>query len=313
MSRKGISYDQVVAIADSLIAENISPTTSLIRGRLGTGSTGTIHKHLKVWRERHPRSTSAVSEMPRAISDAFYKEINRVSAESRAEVESRFVILQEEADHLAESNIALEEELDKSLEEICAMTNKITVQADSCSSLEAELKGRTEDLHFERTSVNSLQTEVAQLRNKLELLEATVQEQSKIIAALILEKSSESTARISAEKDAAVFAAKLEAEQEKSNALLSDKIALTTQLTAERHSTESVRVQSTILTTELARRTKELTQMAAKTKELSADYEAEKLARADIEKNVKALTDQLSTAKPKPENGDQPSLCNKGQ
>jgi chromosome segregation ATPase len=189
----------------------------------------------------------------------------------------------------------LETELDKSTEEINSLKNENSDLADKCGKLEMELKGRTEDLHFERTSINSLQTEVAQFRNKLEIQEATVQEQSDIITVLKTEIVSESKARIVAEKESAVFAAKLEAEQEKSGALQSDRTVLTTQLAAERHATESALGQAKMVTAELAERSKELTLNAAKLEKLSASYESEILHRSEAEKSVKSLIDQLAT------------------
>ncbi|PRD67253.1 hypothetical protein C6P61_17445, partial [Malikia spinosa] len=47
MARAGIQFEQVAAVADTLMGEGQLPTIRAVRERLGdTGSPNTIHKHL---------------------------------------------------------------------------------------------------------------------------------------------------------------------------------------------------------------------------------------------------------------------------
>lgn len=48
--RSGITYDQVAAAAEKLVAEGKSPTIRALRDILGTGSPNTIHRHLSCWK-----------------------------------------------------------------------------------------------------------------------------------------------------------------------------------------------------------------------------------------------------------------------
>lgn len=51
MARHGITYDDVIAAANSLKGEGKSVTIKNVRQFLGTGSAGTVNQHLRRWKE----------------------------------------------------------------------------------------------------------------------------------------------------------------------------------------------------------------------------------------------------------------------
>lgn len=61
MPRKGISYNQVAAVANSLVAEGIEPTYKRVRDALGTGSYNTICKNMSTWK-RASETKGSISE-----------------------------------------------------------------------------------------------------------------------------------------------------------------------------------------------------------------------------------------------------------
>ena len=61
--RIGVTYDEVAAIADQIVAGGAEPTIRNVRDRLGRGSYSTIHRHLTAWRDaRPPASSDALTE-----------------------------------------------------------------------------------------------------------------------------------------------------------------------------------------------------------------------------------------------------------
>lgn len=52
MPRHGVQYAEIAKVADSLLSEGKNPTIEQVRRELGTGSSTTIARHLKVWRDQ---------------------------------------------------------------------------------------------------------------------------------------------------------------------------------------------------------------------------------------------------------------------
>jgi colicin import membrane protein len=113
MARVGITYEQVNAMANAIMGEGMRPTIESIRQRLGTGSPNTIHRHLTAWRAAKPVQIEQKIELPSSILVAIAAEIERAAAAARAEIESRLIELQSEAESLAETGETLETEIDR--------------------------------------------------------------------------------------------------------------------------------------------------------------------------------------------------------
>jgi colicin import membrane protein len=234
MPRTGVSEDQVAAIADAIVAEGNRPTLAAVRLRLGTGGGNTIHRHFCKWRLNRPGKPAVAAQMPAAIVEAFNLELERVAAQARADSEDRLVETQMEAAELAEIGEALEVEL----EEVSAVCSGIVLQRDALlKELEEKnlkIDNLTKELERERYSVELARTELAQVRNKVEILTLSVAELTKSAVELKDNHVVEVSARIAAEKEAAVLVARLEAEQEKTALLRSEQEALLGEVRDER-------------------------------------------------------------------------------
>ncbi len=81
MARPGISYLDVAKAAAQLVEQNTNPTIEAVRHILGTGSSGTINRHLRVWREKQGNALEAQKGLPdsllvavKGIYDAIHEE-----------------------------------------------------------------------------------------------------------------------------------------------------------------------------------------------------------------------------------------------
>jgi len=286
MPRIAVSYDQVAAVADGLLAENITVTNRKVLDLLGGGG-GTIHKHLATWRNARQHITATASELPPEIASAINQEFNRAKAEGRAEIECRLVIIQSEANDLAEMLENMETDLDERKNELIEMNIQINTMKVNLQEQTLEIDRLTRDNERERLSADHAMTEVAQTRNKLDIqegklseLSATIEKQQTLIAA-------ETMSKINAEKNEAVLIAKFEAEQQKSMALQSANEIITTQLNAERQSAEADRIEIAIKSNNLAQKNSEI-------KQLSELIETEKNTRLANEKTIEVFHEQLA-------------------
>lgn len=211
MARKGITYEQVAAVADSLVGEGQQPTIQAIRERLGTGSPNTVHKHLTTWRESRPVATAMVVELPQALSAAISAEIERAAAQARAEIEGRLVQSQSEATELAAAGEALEVERDALIEQVAELTRDRDMLAGKAAEQAGEIEKQREQIKREQEAAESARVELATARIKIEQADSRLSELSNEVARLrsLLEKSDQ--ARQEATQAAAVLQAKLDA------------------------------------------------------------------------------------------------------
>lgn len=286
MPRNGISFDQVAAVADVMLAEGDNPTNKSVRERLGTGSGNTIHRHLSMWREARPQLATTSAELPGNILKAIIQEIDRARSEARAEIEDRLVVVQAEAAELAATGEALEADLDKVVEERSALTTNRDRLLGQLQEQTTEIQRLSRENERERYSAEQARIEVAQTRNKLDMQAEKLLELSTSIDTLTAANFTESQARIISEKEVAVLVAKLASEQERSSALLQENEALNTLLEAERQSGENVRIKAGIQAASLA-------QKISAIEELSGFYEIEKNERIAAEKKIEVLATRL--------------------
>jgi len=141
MARRGITFEQVAAIADALVGAGQQPTIRAVREKLGdTGSPNTIHKHLSAWRQSRPVAAAAAPELPQALMAAIAAEIERAASQARAEIEARLVQAQGEAAELAAAGEAIEAERDALAEQVAALTSERDTLAGKAQQQAAELE-----------------------------------------------------------------------------------------------------------------------------------------------------------------------------
>lgn len=212
MAREGVRLEQVSAAADALVASGIKPTIRLVRERLGdTGSPNTIHKHLATWSDSRPAAAAAPAELPQALVMAIGAEIGRVAAQARSEVEERLVHVQAEATELARAGDMLEVERDSLLDQLGALTSERDQLSGRAQQQATDLIELGQRLEREQHAAEAARVEQARTQLKVEGQADVMVSQIEEIRRLRDELGIETRARIAAEQQAAVLAAKLEA------------------------------------------------------------------------------------------------------
>lgn len=208
MAREGITYEQVAAAADALVAEGKQPTIRAVREQLrGTGSPNTIHRHLSDWRAARPQAVAAAPELPGSIIREIRQEIERAAAQARAGIEERLVQVQAEAADLAAAGEALEAERDGLLEQIAVLTSERDRLAGQAAEQAAEIVRQGEEIERERRAAENARIEVAQNRLKIEAQGEAVAEHRAEVERLRAALEEERQARTEAERQQAVLEA----------------------------------------------------------------------------------------------------------
>ena len=311
MARPGISYQEVAAAADSIVAAGENPTIQRVRDALGTGSPNTIHKHLTAWRNAAPVLERKAPELPADLQAAIVRELERQAAESRSELEKQLVQAQAEAAELASAGEQLETDMD-------ALSERNQALSDECQRLGAlanerhdEIESLKAELERERKGAEEARILVAQERNKNEILDARIIEQHGELVEANMELKKALAAAVAAEKEVAVAEAKLEAERATAADLRQRLADMQTQAKAdaERHeqALKAIQVQAR---SDADEHTKALNaangelmtalkQGSALERELSESREANQQLQAKVEELEKALKNRATRAQKK--------------
>ena len=212
MARTGVTFEEVQAAADALVGRGEAATIKAVRESLGSGSPNTIHRHLTAWRAARPNGPSGAGpDLPPALARAIGAEIARAAAEARAEAEAKLAQAQAEAAELAAAGEALEAERDGRAARLAEADRERDKAEATAAERQAEVERQAREIERERTAAEQARIEAAQGRHRLETHEARVTWQGGEINRLQGILEGESKARVAAERQAAVLAAKLEA------------------------------------------------------------------------------------------------------
>lgn len=218
MARPGVSFEQVAAIADALVGEGQQPTIRAVRERLGDkGSPNTIHRHLSSWREARPVAAASAPELPQALTAAIATEIERAAAAARGEIEGRLVQAQAEAADLAAAGETMESELDELREQVASLTGERDTLAGKAEQQAADLIDAQQRIEREQHAAEAARVELAKSQLKAEGMAETLKSQVTEIERLRAALEVEAKARVAAEQQAAVLAARLEAMAERAS------------------------------------------------------------------------------------------------
>lgn len=211
MARDGITFEQVVAAADALLGGGQQPTIKAVREKLGTGSPNTVHRHLTTWRASRPQAVTAAPVLPASLTTAIAAEIERAAAQARSEIESRLVQAQSESADLSAAGEAMEAERDALVEQVTALTSERDTLAGKAAQQAEDMAKQVQIIEREQQAANAANVELAKSQLRAEAQSGAVQTQATEIERLRVTLDAESKARIAAEQQAAVLAAKLEA------------------------------------------------------------------------------------------------------
>lgn len=213
MARPGITYDEVIASIDAILAGGEEPTIQRIREHLGTGSPNTIHKHLVAWRAARPVEQRKAPELPAELQAALVREIERQAAEARTDVEKALVQAQKDAAVLAKTGEELEDTITILEEQNEGLAAEKERQAALANERHDEIEELKAALERERKAAEEARIQVAQGRNRIEALDQQADElKAKLEEAATVAKSAQA-AQVAAEKSFAVAEARLESEK----------------------------------------------------------------------------------------------------
>lgn len=151
-----LKYEDVVRAANSLLLANKKVTVRSVKSELGSGSLGTIAKHLKVWRETnqdHQLPASLVS-----LTQALWSEALKVAEEQFADDRSVYEEdLENMREELNEAYASIEdtkeqhricaEELDKTVNELRDSRSRVQSLIDGHQSEKRELLDSLSGFH----------------------------------------------------------------------------------------------------------------------------------------------------------------------
>lgn len=203
--RSGITFEQVAAVADAIAAAGDRPTLRGVRAQLGSGSLGTIQKHLAAWQSQRRQIVTSTATLPTEIQRVILAEIEREVGAARAELEADLAAVKGDRDALADDNESQSEQIDAQaarLDEIEATSQQ---QAGRITQLEADLSTAWQATERERGIAEQARQALAKAELRLEALPKTEAEVERLRAAL---EASQARAT-AAEQLAAVTAEKL--------------------------------------------------------------------------------------------------------
>lgn len=203
-----ITFEQVAAIADAMKVDGVKPTSRAVRERLGnTGSMGTINKLLGRWKSSQERQISAALVLPPALQRVLLEFMDNELTSARTTLEAELADQQQEAADLATENERQVIDNDLQSETIELLRAEVSTHQGRAGQLESDLMVSRDEAARERSGAELARTELAKAQLRLEAMPRL--EADLVAVRGVLE--TERAARVAAEQQAAVLAAKLEA------------------------------------------------------------------------------------------------------
>lgn len=210
MARPGISYDQVAAVAEELVADHERPTLLAVRERLGnTGSMNTIHKHFSAWQaNQRPAVRKPTEPNPRLLA-TLGAEMSKVAEEAAADANAALAQALSEVTVMAANGEALEAERDDLARQLLEMTSQRDTAVGKAGEQAVELERLKLEASRLQEELGSVRRLLAQAELRVEAVPRLEQEIGTVRAQLV----GEQTARAEADKAAAVANAQRAAEE----------------------------------------------------------------------------------------------------
>ena len=168
--RLGVTFDEVAAAADRITARAERPTLRGVRAELGTGSLGTIQKHLADGQAGRRQIETASVTLPTEIQRVILFEIERNVAEARSRLETELADLKSDRDTLAEETEQQASALQKAERHADEQSTEIGRQAGMIEQLQRDLTDVKEQITREREAAETARKAAALAELRLESL-----------------------------------------------------------------------------------------------------------------------------------------------
>jgi hypothetical protein len=179
MGRKAaVTYDEVCAVADGLVASGTTPTAKPIREKLGNvGSLGTIQKFLMRWQDESQGAQTAARMLPPEVQRVIFKFADEEVARINTELGQQLSLCRSELADVCADNERYDE-----------LVRELRSEATEGAAAKAELAGRIarllEELAAAHNEISQERRETELARNELTkaqlLLDAQASLQSKL-------------------------------------------------------------------------------------------------------------------------------------
>lgn len=144
--RTGVTLDDVTRAADAILERGERPTVEAVRGVLGTGSPGTVNRHLGDYFKALPGRLHLPAPIAQAAAELFEK--IRATAQAAAddrEMAARAALAQDR-EHLASEREAFEDERQGLQGQVGTLSVDLAGARDSQRRLEGLLEGRQAEI-----------------------------------------------------------------------------------------------------------------------------------------------------------------------
>lgn len=203
-----ITFEQVVATAEAMKAANVPVTSRAVRERLGnTGSMGTINKLLGRWKAGQDQQGRVELVLPPALQHALLDFMEKELKRAREPLDAEIDFHRQEAADLSTENERQVIENEAQFETIELLRAEVSIHQGRAGQLESDLAVARDEAARERSGAELARTELAKAQLRLEAMPRL--EADLVAVRGVLE--TERDARVAAEQQAAVLAAKLEA------------------------------------------------------------------------------------------------------
>jgi len=203
--RQGRTYDEVAAVAERMVARNERPSLRAVRAELGSGSMGTIQKHLSVWQASRRPAMSGGAGLSAEIQRVILAEIERSVSEARATLEADLAGVKADRDLLTEDNEQQSTQLEQQAADLAARDAIQQQQTGRIAQLEADLAQLNAANAREREATEQARLALAKAELRLEALPRLEAELERLRATLDEERAG----RHQAEQQSAVLQAQL--------------------------------------------------------------------------------------------------------
>lgn len=176
--RTGITYEQVVAAANALLADNRRATLRGVREALGTGSPGTIQKHLARFEEQRPGKKPADIAISAEILRGLGDEVRRHVSNATVVLNEQLADAASARDLLAEQSYEqalLVADLESQIEALTVQTTQQTALLEALRTAESRERAAAEQSRVSLAEANlrlegvpAFQAELERLRGQLE-------------------------------------------------------------------------------------------------------------------------------------------------
>lgn len=173
--RPGITYEQVVAGIQTLLAEKKRVTQRNLIALLG-GGAGTIQKHLNTYRNSHEQQIVVNATLPESLQRVILSEMEKSNAEAVAEAQKRLEDAQDDLKSLAEENTRQLADIDMFELNTEALQGEVQRQLGTINQMHVELARLTESEADARAAAEVARQEKAIADTRLEVLPKLEQE-----------------------------------------------------------------------------------------------------------------------------------------